>query len=331
MRHDRAIATRPRRRLPAATRRAPRRGAVALLLLALLAACAPRPAAEASLRFAHALAAAATGVEAGIAAVGDQERRYRATAAAARYLEAAPGTTAAAAVRLPARDPTNADIAQAVLRPGFDILNAYARELVALGGEEAVAPLRASTAALKTSFTRGLEALRAGPLAVPEPALVAGRRGADVILALIEGLAERRLARDLARVVENADPAIADLGALIKAVVGENERAGLRLTLRTLDGAIELERRLILAELRGDPRVSRRDRLAVFERIVQERELAPAEALLDRIVDATEAMVAAHAALRRPADRSTRAAVEQFVAAVEGLVDAYQRLRRLGA
>lgn len=127
----------------------PARGLVLLPLVARLAACAARPASDATARFATALSAATTSVEAGLAAMAEQERRYRTTETAARYLEPPPGTRRGFTVVLPPRGPTNADVAAGVLQPTFDTLSAYAAELAALSGAEALAPASRATAELR--------------------------------------------------------------------------------------------------------------------------------------------------------------------------------------
>lgn len=165
---------------------------------------------------------------------------------------------------------------------------------------------------------------------MPQGAIEAGRKGFDGVLAVLEGLIEQRVGREVAAIVARTDADVRDLGTLIQAVIGRDEGEGLRLALRTLDGGIERQRRMILAELVGDPRVSRPERLHAFERVVAERDQAPSQALLDRMAAATERMVAAHAALRRPAEGSTRAAIAEFVAAVERPNEAYRRLQRAG-
>lgn len=106
---------------------------------------------------------------------------------------------------------------------------------------------------------------------MPQGAIEAGRKGFDGVLAVLEGLIEQRVGREVAAIVARTDADVRDLGTLIQAVIGRDEGEGLRLALRTLDGGIERQRRMILAELVGDPRVSRPERLHAFERVVAER------------------------------------------------------------
>jgi hypothetical protein len=165
-----------------------------LLAAASVIACAQRPAIEATTRFSTALTAASSTVDTGLGEVAEHERNLRTTAAAAVYLEAAPGTTRAPPVLLPDREPTNADVAHEVLAPGFDLLAEYAKQLAYLSSGEATAPLSGATDALRASLGRGPDALGSMPaLRVQPTTIAAGKQASEVILAIIEFAVEQRM------------------------------------------------------------------------------------------------------------------------------------------
>lgn len=312
------------------TRRRNRAVAFAIAL-AITAGCAQRPATEATAQFAATLSTAASAVDASLANIGRAERRLRSLAAANVYLELPPGTTRGPAVALPDRGPTNADVARGVLTPGLELLTEYARHLTYLTSADSTAPLRRSTDTLRASLGKGLDALGSAlELRVPPSVVSTGKTASDVLLTLVEAAVEQQIARNLTAVVDQADEPVRRIAALLKAVVGEDERQGLRLALDTINRDAELQRRLILAQLRSDRQVSLLARYEAFNEIVASRDQDASLALLMQLNTAVDSMVRAHGALRRPAEASTRQSLDSFAAAVERLVAIYQRLHALG-
>lgn len=302
-----------------------------LLSVCMFPGCTRRPGTEAVARFSLALAATSSAVDAGLDAVAANERASRDMTAAARYVAAGSREVRGAPV-LPGREPTNAEIAKGVLAPGFELLAQYAQQLALISSGEATAPLSGATDALKAALGKGLDTLVAAPeFGISPEAVAAAKQASGVLLAVVEFAIEQRVTRDVAAVVERTDDDVREFGAFLKAVIGAGPTTpGLRLALDATSRQLELDRRLVLAELQRDPRVSRLDRLAVFRDIVEARGQEASADVLTQMVVVIDRLTRAHNGLRRPAEAGSRVAIDDFLASVERLNAIYQRLNAKG-
>lgn len=301
------------------------RWAFTLLVLASVAACAQRPATENVAAFASSLSATTSLVDKGLLDLSAAELDRRLLDETVAYVATRRGP------KLSLTDPTNADVARGVLTPGFALISGYAKQLTALTGDQSIAPLTSATDTLQKSFDSALDTLQHSSKLKVDGSLVSGaKQGSSVLSAIVEVAVEQKIARDVAAAVELADPAVRQIGTLIKAVVGESPGRGLRLALTSVAIGSNEQSRVLLGLYAQDNRMSTGQLADRYKAEAVRRDGRISDVYLADILTAIDRMISAHSALRRPTEVSTRQAIEEFATSVSELEASYQRLHGLG-
>lgn len=225
-----------------------------------------------------------------------------------RQEEQEAGSLRFAAGSLPATPPpTAAPAAGAVLDPAMKLMLLEAQRLAALSAGQAVAAEGQQGAALLARLRDGLAGLRAIPGRWPSEAV--RRRGLDAFAVLAEPAPPGSDAAGLAAARQRA---IGDAALLMRAVVGDDARLGMRGALAQRHGAWRSAQTAMLNTVRNDRNLGPDQRIQIW-RTAQARLAADppdvAAAELHRLIGA---LPAAHAA----AGAGDAAGVEAFAGEV---------------
>ena len=295
---------------------------------AILAACADRPATEAVGRFSTALTALNTTADSSLGAVAQYERRVAREGQALQFATArGPVEIRRTAGAITQNPGSTAAAAQALLAPSLSVLAAYAEKLAFLSGDDSLRPLNTATDALVKGIADGATTLQG---ALGGAALTADQvqTGVAAGQAIASFAAEQVLARALVPQVRRADGDVQKFAVFLKEMIGSPSTGGVRRAL-VRDRQIDtINWPTLLVGVAGDRSVGVLGRRQLFLDGAATLETGPADEALAGIAVAVDRMAAAHAALVEPASQSTRAKIEDFVAAVRSLVESYQQLRR---
>lgn len=275
--------------------RHPRRILLALPLI-LGAGCtafdrdAAERAASPSARFGVALEAADPAVDAGIALMDGFERR---AAREERAVSFALGRSAAALVP-PVPGPGAAEAAGEVLAPAFTALGDYAHVLAqAATGTTVEARPSPGGPVLAQAVDQALS--RNGlPIA---PALREAGLAGVAALAGMAPVAEARRRPGAAAMAREAEPHLAAVSALLKAVIGPQQGQATRGAIRARREAMEAAHTRLLEASRRDPALGAAGRYALFHQVAALRDQDPLPGTLASIVALLTAMEEAHAAI----------------------------------
>jgi hypothetical protein len=270
-----------------------------------------RPATPAA-RFAAALEAGDTAVEAGIDGMDAFERRAGREDAAVAF---ALGRGAA----LPAAGPGAAEAAGAVIGPAFTALGDYAHVLGQAAEGARIEPRPSPGAAvLAAAAMRALPATRA---TIPGPEREAGI-AAIAALARLPAQAEARRRPDPSSLAAEAQPHVAAVARLLRMVIGTQPTQATQGAIADRRAALEAAHARLLQAARADRSLGPAGRYALFHQIAALRDADPLPETLDAMVTLLDAMDAAHAAIAAgAADASPRvAAFESAVAELSALV-----------
>ncbi len=302
-----------------------------LLALPLLAGCAqmgerPEPPAPASLRFAQTLDQADDAVE---AAIGRMDGFERMALREDNAIAFAIGGRQAPAGRFTAPPAGAAEAAGRVLTPAFAALGDYAHVLAeAAAGQRVRDETVGNGQALAQAAARGLEAVRAASgTPVLEPVRTAGLAGIAALADLPAVLAQRREAPSLAALVQEGQPHVAAVIAMLHAVIGPEPGLGTRGAIRARREGLDAQQARFLAALRNDGRIGAGERYSIFRSLSEGRDNDPAQGNLATINDVLTAIEQAHAALAADGpDASAKvAALELAVARLRALTEGARR------
>ncbi len=302
-----------------------------LLALPLLAGCAqmgerPDPPAPASLRFAQMLDRADDAVDEAIGRMDSFERMAQREDSAIAF---AVGGRQAPAGHFTAPPAGASEAAGRVLAPAFTALGDYAHVLAAAAGGQRVRDETAGNGqALAQATAKGLDAVQAASgTPVLEPVRTAGVAGVAALADLPAVLAQRREAPSLAALVQEGQPHVAAVIAMLHAVIGPEPGLGTRGAIRARREGLDAQQARFLAALRTDGRIGAGERYSIFRSLAEGRDNDPAQGNLEAINELLTAIEQAHAALA--ADRADAeakvAALELAVARLSALTEGAQR------
>ncbi len=287
-----------------------------LLALPLLAGCAqmgerPDPPAPASLRFAQMLDRADDAVDEAIGRMDGFERMAQREDNAIAF---AVGGRQAPAGHFTAPPAGASEAAGRVLAPAFTALGDYAHVLAAAAGGQRVRDETAGNGqALAQATAKGLDAVQAASgTPVLEPVRTAGVAGVAALADLPAVLAQRRQAPSLAALVQEGQPHVAAVIAMLQAVIGREPGLGTRGAIRARREGLDAQQARFLAALRNDGRIGPGERYSIFRSVAEGRDNDPAQGNLEAINELLTAIEQAHAALA-----ADRADAEAKVAALE--------------
>jgi hypothetical protein len=301
------------------------------LALPLLAGCAqmgerPEPPAPASLRFAQTLDQADEAVDEAIGRMDGFERMAQREDNAIAF---AIGGRQVAAGRFTAPPAGVSEAAGRVLTLAFTALGDYAQVLAAAAGGQRVRDAAAGNGqVLAQAAAKGLDAVQAASgTPVLAPVRTAGVAGIAALADLPAVLAQRREAPSLAALVQEGQPHVAAVIAMLHAVIGPEPGLGTRGAIRARREGLDAQQARFLAALRTDGRIGAGERYSIFRSLAEGRDNDPAQGNLEAINELLTAIEQAHAALA--ADRADAeakvAALELAVARLSALTEGAQR------
>lgn len=232
----------------------------------------------------------------------------------------------------PAFTPGGPGVAEAtgrVLAPAFTALGSYGHVLAQIAAGEPVAPRPSpSGAQLAQAMRNGLEMLRGTAGVQPGAAAQeAGLRAVAYLANVPEQLARATGRPALQALVNESQPHVAALAALLQEVVGPTTETGARRAIRARRLALNESQGRFLQMVRADRGVSAAERYAIFRTVSELREGDPAPGTLQQVGTVLETMAAAHGALAQGReDAANRSA--GFAAAVDQLATLTQQTRR---
>lgn len=308
-----------------------RRHAILLPLLAL-AACSPggerwgrrNPPAPTALRFAKALEEAETAVDASIGRMDAFERLAAREDAAIAYASSGRGR---GTMRPDATPAGAAEAAGHVLDPAFTAIGDYGDVLSQVAAGEQLSPEPgASGAELARDAAEGLEAVRrASGTTIPPGVRAAGLAGITALADLTENLGRRGRSVTVAAMVAEAQPHLAAVSALLRAVIGAEPAQGTRGAIRARREGLDSGQARFLDAVRADSRIGAGERYSIYRSVVEMRDGDPAPGHFAAVIALLEAMEEAHGALgAESADAAGK------VSAFETAVDRLERLGGIG-
>jgi len=277
------------------------------LLLLLLAACAVVPPAlqGPAARHASLVASADQGLGRMVDHLALRERTEIDQSASLRF-----ASGGAVPRNLPA---PAAPVAGAVLDPGMELLVLEAQRLAALANGVAMTEGPEAAAAM-ARLERAVASLRMVPARWPSEAV--RRRGLDGFRVLA---APAPPGMDAARLAADRQSAVGAAVALLRQVVGEDPRAGLRGVLAQRHEAWRAAQRRVLETARTDRNLSPADRMALWNRVQAALAGDPPDVAASEAVNLLAAMPAAHAAAGA-GDAAGVAAFEAALARFQGVL-----------
>ncbi|MBX6741067.1 MAG: hypothetical protein IRY87_03350 [Acetobacteraceae bacterium] len=310
----------------------PERRAVILALPFLtLAACAQTglgegPPVPAALRFATALEGADQAVDDAVDRMDGFERMAERENAAIAY---ATGGQRGGIARFTPPPAGAAEAAGRVLDPAFAALGDYGHVLAQVASGQPVLPRPSvSGVQLARAAEAGLQAVRAASgTPVAEPVRDAGLAGITALANLPRVLAQRGRPVTVAALVEEAQPHVAAVAAMLRAVIGPEPGQGTRGALRARREALDASQERFLEALRKDRRIGPGERYSIFRSISELRDADPAEGTFAALIDLLATMEQAHAALGAgsPEAAARVTAFEVAVARLAALSEASRR------
>ncbi|MBR0682418.1 hypothetical protein GXW74_18140 [Roseomonas eburnea] len=277
------------------------------LLVLVLAACAAVTPAQQGPAERHAalVAAADQGLGRMIDHLALRERTEIDQAASLRF---AAGGAVPRSLAAPA-----APVAGAVLDPGMDLLVMEARRLAALAA--GAAPTEGPEAAVALArLEQAVAALRGVPARWPSEAV--RRRGLDAFRLLA---APAPAGVDAARLAADRQSAVVAGIALLRQVLGEESRAGLRGVLAQRHEAWRAAQRGVLEAARNDRSLTPADRMAMWNRVQAAMAGDPPDVAANEAAVLLAALPAAHAAAGA-GDVAGVAAFEAALARFQGVL-----------
>ena len=302
-----------------------------LLALPLLAGCAqmgerPEPPAPVSLRFAETLDDAHEAVDEVVERMDGFERMAQREDNAIAF---AIGGRRAPAGRFTAAPAGAAEAAGRVLEPAFTALGDYARVLASAAGGQRVQDATAGNGqALAQAAAHGLDSVRAASgTPVLEPVRSAGLAGIAALADMPAVLAGRRESPSLAALVQEGQPHVAAVIAMLHAVIGPEPGLGTRGAIRARREGLTAQQERFLAALGNDGRIGPGERYSIFRSVAEARDNDPAQGNLATINDVLTAIEQAHAALAAggPDAEAKVAALELAVARLTALTEGARR------
>lgn len=225
-----------------------------------------------------------------------------------------------------------AELTGRVLAPAFTALGDYGHILAqAAAGTPIQAKASPPGAELAAAAGRALDSLRTGAGVNLAPAVrEAGLAAIATLADLPEQLTKDHGSRpSLVAVVGRAQPQVAALTAMLRAVVGADQDQGVRRTIRSRRETLNTAHGRFLAAVRNDRTAGPAERYAIFRMVAELREGDPAPGTLAQITSLLAALSNAHDALDEGA-ADADAKVAGFEAAVERLGQLTEQNRRAG-
>ncbi|MBW8271429.1 hypothetical protein [Caldovatus aquaticus] len=217
-----------------------------------------------------------------------------------------------------------AEAAGAVLEPAFEALAEHGRRLAALTGPVPPGPPPPQPAVLRRQAEEGLARYEA---LLRRSDLTPAAREAG--LAAIATLASAPAAgTEFSAFITERQAAVEALASLLRAVIGADERSGLRAVLAAEQAEARRGRDALLAAARRDPAAGVLGRYALFHGVMRAEEEQPADEVLAEAVRVLAALPAAHAALAEGDPAAAAQRVAAFSAAVDRLEAAERELAR---
>jgi hypothetical protein len=279
-----------------------RRTALITMPLLFAAGCAQTgnragPAAPNTLRFAAALEGADAAVDDVIARMDGFERMAAREDAAIAF--AAGNARGRGAPRFTPPPAGAAEAAGRVLNPAFTALGDYGHVLAQVAEGEPIEPRATpSGAQLAAAAEAGLRAVQAASgTPVPEPVRRAGLTGIATLADLPDVLPRRGRSPGLAGLVAEAQPHLAAVAAMLRAVIGAEPGQGTRGAIRARREGLDAGQARFLEALRNDRRIGPGERYAIFRSVSELRDSDPAQGNFATLVALLAAMEEAHAAL----------------------------------
>ncbi len=307
------------------------RSRLILLALPLLAGCAQmgeraEPPASASLRFAQALDQAQEAVDGAVDRMDSFERMAQREDSAIAF---AVGGRGAPTGHFTAPPAGAAEAAGRVMDPAFLALGDYAHVLAQAASGQ---PVRDATVGngqvLARAAANGLAAVQAASgTPVLEPVRQAGLAGITALADLPGVLAAQRERPSLAALVEEGQPHVVAVIAMLRAVVGAEPGLGTRGAIRARHEGLDAQQARFLAALRTDSRIGVAERYSIFRSVAEARDNDPAQGNLASIIDLLAAIEQAHAALAvsGPDAEGRVAQLELAVARLSALTEGSRR------
>ena len=291
--------------------------AIALPLL-LAAGCAQMAPTGAQLpagqRFAAQLEVADHNAEAAILRMTSFEQTVLREEAAVAYATTGRRTPAAQAGR------SAAEAAGMVVAPAFTAIGDYGHILAqAAQGQAISAKPSPSGTELARATEAGLAAVAAAArVNVPAPVREAGLAGIRALADLPETIVKRGQGTpSLQAMAQEAEPHVAAVTALLRAVLGAETGQAVRGAIRARRGSLEAAHNRLLASAGGSSPIARYE---LYRSIAALRDNDPAQGHISGIVNIVTRMHAAHAALAAdPSSQDTAGKVAAFEAAVAEL------------
>lgn len=299
-----------------------RRAVLLALPFLALAGCAQpglgeAPPAPAALRFAMALEGADQAVDDAVDRMDSFERMAERENAAIAY---AAGGQRGAVARFTPPPAGAAEAAGRVLDPAFAALGDYGHVLAQVAAGEPIQPRPGlSGQQLASAAEAGLQAVRAASgTPVAEPVRNAGLAGIAALADLPQALARRGRPVSVAALFEEAQPHLAAVAAMLRAVIGPEPGQGTRGALRARREALDASQERFLEALRNDRRIGPGERYSIFRSISELRDTDPAQGTFAALINLLVTMEQAHAALGTGSPKAA-ARVTAFEAAVARL------------
>ena len=281
-----------------------------------------------ALQLATDLADADAATERAVGRIGEFAWRNQREAAAIAYATGRRLSPARRGGGATAADGSAALAAGEVLGPAFDALALHGRRLAGLAGELPPGLPDADPASLRRETEQGLARYEAA-LRRPLPLTPAER---DAGLAAVATLATPPApGAEFTAYVNERQPAVEALAALLRAVIGANPRSGLRAELAAGREEAMRAQTALLEAVRRDPAAGVMGRYALFHSAMRAQEDLPTDAVLAEVVRVLEALPAAHASLASGDASLASQRVEAFSAAVDRLQEAEAELERAAA
>lgn len=310
---------------------------IIMLPLLVLAACAQGdgrwsrggPPAPTALRFANALEEAETAVDASVAKMDGFERMAAREDAAIAFASGGQGGRRGSrgTMRSGAMPASAAEAAGQVLDPAFTAVGDYGDVLSQVAAGERLSPESgASGAELSRAAAEGLDAVRRASGTAVSPAVrAAGLAGIAALADLTEDLGRRGRSVTVAAMVAEAQPHLAAVSALLRAVIGPEPTQGTRGAILARREGLNSGQARFLDAVRADARIGAGERYSIYRSVVEMRDNDPAEGQFAAVIALLEAMEEAHGALgAESADAAGK------VSAFEAAVDRLERLSGIG-
>jgi hypothetical protein len=289
---------------------------VCLSLAALVGGCAQPIATSSVERFSQGVTTTTTNPKESLVIVTDIEMQAALVAEAEQFVARDSFTLEPAAFITP--DVLHSRFA------ALDALQEYGHYLSELSGnqqgERVSGAIREAGQTLSATLAIGFPGLPQA--AAISPAVLDG--GVDGLSQLAKFLVNAQINRSLPPVIEEVDPAIERIVALMKADIGEDTNGdgkadtGLRKILSLRRDELKMGRETLLSRYREDDRVSTAELSNLYQEAASEvANIQSADLALVQVVRSLDEMEQAHKALRNPDAPDTLTRVEEFLAIAE--------------